>query len=266
MADGAIISISAVVWQKRAAEYWQAMGKNVRQGLNEEWPLLIRKIIDFTPPFKTKGQPGSSDLSIGRKAVAFDIYKTMKPFDPKGLTNKGLIRAVVNKDFAAFNAIASHAKAPWLINAKGIAFSPSVHTSRRNPRGRVLGPDVNNRVLGVAESKQLENYVASIQQRVGYAKSGWSAAYNLVADPEGRQLPAYVQRQGVGGGEVVDDRKNETNPSITAINGTPWAIRKDEGERIKADAYFSRAQAIRSKMIAMARLSRQQSQLNGHAA
>ncbi len=266
MADGVVMSISTELWQKRAGEYWQAMGKNVRQGLNEEWPLLIRKIIDFTPPFKTKGLPGSSDLSIGRKAVAFDIYKTMKPFDPKGLTNKGLIRAIVNKDFAAFDAIAAHAKAPWLINAKGIAFSPSVHTSRRNPRGRVVGPNLNNRVLGTDGSTQLNAYVASIQKRVGYAKSGWSAAYNLVADPEGRGLPAYVQRQGMSGGEVVDDRNNETNPSVTAINTTPWAVRKDEGERIKADAYFSRAQAIRSKMIAMTRLAREQAKFAGHAA
>ncbi len=266
MADAAVISISTQVWQQRAAAYWQNIGKTVRQGLNEEWPLLIRKIIDFTPPFKTKGFPGSSDLSIGRKAVAFDIYKTMKPFDPKGLTNAGLKRAVLRQDFVAFNAIAANAKAPWLRNAKGVYFEPAMHLMRRNPRGRVQGPDLNNRVLGISDSAALKRYVASVQDRVGYAKSGWSAAYNLVRDPEGASLPAYVQKQGTRGGTVIDDRENPENPSVTAINGTPWAIRKDEGERIKADAYFSRAQAIRSKMIAMARLARQQSGFSGGAA
>ncbi len=265
MADGATISVSAEVWGKKLALYMLLLKKNLGQALSEEWPLLMRKIIDFTPPFKTKGQPGASDLSVGRKAVAFDIYKVMRPFNPKAIRSEGLLRAVQRKDFVAYAAIASHSKDPRMATSRPVHFEPAFHLMNRNPRGRVVGRDRNQVVLG-SDAGDLKRYVSAVQQRVGYAKSGWAKAYNLVNDPEGRSLPAYVQRQGTRGGEVVDDRANETNPSITAINGTPWAIRKDEGERIKADAYFSRGKAIQSKIVTFLRLSRTQAGLQGSEA
>jgi len=256
MATGATISISTVVWQKKVAEYAAATGLNMREALNEEWPLLLRKVMDFTPPFKTKGRPGASDLSVGRAAVAFDIYKTMRPFDPKDIRSKSLKKIVETRNIAAFNAFAAKSKNPILRGATAVAFSKNEHLRQRNARGRVMGKSRNRVVLG-SDVAQLKKYVADVQDRVGYAKGGWWKALQLV----GGRAPGYVTKFGGKGGDVRDDRNDPDNPSLTAINRTPWAVRKDEGERILADAKASRINAIISKMRTKERLARKQAKL-----
>jgi hypothetical protein len=257
MADAAFVTISTVVWQRKIAEYAAATGKNMREALNEEWPLLMRKIMDFTPPFKTKGKPGASDLSVGRAAVAFDIYKTMRPFDPKEIRSRSLAKIVREKNIAGFNAFAAKAKSPLLNGAKAVQFSPNVHLSQRDRRGRVRGRSRNQVVLG-SDVKLLKRYVAEMQGRVGDAKAGWLPGLELV----GGKAPAYVSsKRGWGGGAVVDDRNDPESPSITAINRTSWAVRKDEGERIMADARASRINAIESKIKTKLRLAAQAAKL-----
>lgn len=256
MPDEATITISTVVWQKKLADYVAATGKTMREALDEEWPLLLRKVMDFTPPFKTKGRPGVSDLSVGRAAVAFDIYKTMRPFDPQQIRSKSLKRIVEQKDIAAFNALAARSKSPILQGATAIAFSKNEHLRQRNARGRVPGRDRNRVVLG-SDVAALKRYVAEVQSRVGFAKSGWLKALQKV----GGTAPSYVTRQGTAGGDVIDDRNNPDSPSIEAINRTPWAVRKDEGSRIISDARASRINAIISKIKTKERLARKAAKL-----
>lgn len=270
MADGFVISISSEVWQKRVIEYVAATGKNVVQALDEEWPLLIRKVIEFTPPFKTRAAVTStgasfsaSDYSVGRSAVASDIYKTMRPFDPGTVKTKGMERIIRMKDIAAFNIVAERSnKSPLMAGSQAIEFSPQVHLGQRNSRGRVTGRDRPKVVIGT-DAVLLKRYVKSVQAHVGWARSGWAAAYNLVRAPDGYSLPNWVTRQGEGGGGVIDERGDENYPSITARNWTSWAVRKDEGERIKADAYASRITAIKAKIITYMRLSRKQAGFEG---
>lgn len=248
------ISVSDQVWVKWLATFTAACGKNFREVLYEEWPLLIRKIMDFTPPFATRASRGegkafansASDLSVGRKAVAFDIYKTMRPFDPADIRSPRLKQIVERKDVVAFNAFAQNAGGK-LAGVEARPFDPGLHLRARDRRGRVPGRDRRIVVLG-SDVSLLNKYVADVQKRVGYAKSGWLAALNLV----GGDAPAYVTQKGTGGGEVIDDHANEENPSITAINRTPWAVRKDEGDRILADAKASRINAIIAKTRAAA--------------
>lgn len=256
MAEEGTVSISVEVWEKKLALYMAATGKNMREALYEEWPFLIRKIMDFTPPFKSGGRRGASDLSVGRGAVARDIYKTMRPFDPAQIRTRQLRRAVENRDAAAFNIIASRSKGR-MKGDTAIAFSPNVHLSQRDARGRVMGRDRKKVVLG-SDAGLLKKYVGEVQKRVGYAKSGWLKALLLV----GGEAPGYVMAKGMGGGDVIDDHANDDYPSITAINRTPWAVRKDEGDRIKADAYASRAQAIHSKVMQRIGLARKEAGFN----
>lgn len=244
------VSVSDEVWVKWLANFSAACGKNVREVLYEEWPLLIRKVIDFTPPFATRASRGegktfansASDLSVGRKAVAFDIYKTMRPFNPAEVRSPELKKIVDRKDVVAFNAFARNSKSSKLAGVEALPFDPGLHLRARDARGRVPGRDRQIVVLG-SDVALLNKYVATVQGRVGYAKSGWLAALQLV----GGDAPAYVTKQGTGAGEVIDDHANEDNPSITAINRSPWAVRKDEGERILADAKASRINAIITK-------------------
>ncbi len=249
MAAGATISISDVVWQKKIAEYAAKTGLNMREALYEEWPLLIRKVMDFTPPFETGGRKGGTDQAIGRAAVASDIYKTMNVFNPAARTRQ-LERIIEKKDIAAFNIVAARSRSPYMKGKTAVAFSPEVHLSQRNRRGRV-GRDTKQVVLG-SDVGLLKKYVAEVQNRVGYAKSGWLKALLLV----GGTAPNYVTKKGTSGGDVIDDHADEENPSITAINRTPWAVRKDEGDRILSSAKASRIQAIISKIRTKERLAR----------
>ena len=72
----------------------------------------------------------------------------------------------------------------------------------------------------------------------------------------GRAAPSFVERNGTAGGTVIDDRKDPLAPSITAINRTPWAARRDEGIRIINDAMSSRVISIVTKVKTKIRLAR----------
>jgi hypothetical protein len=255
-----VITISDEVWQKRVVEWMAATGKNLRSALDEEWPLLMKKVIQFTPPFKTAGAPGSSDLSVGRAAVRNDIEKTMRPFDPANIRSKRLQAVVEDRDFRAFNIIASRSKDSRLAGSVAAPFDPAFHLNARDARGRVKQKRKPVVMLG-GDAARLQSYITSVQDRVGWAKSGWAAAFNLVKDPEGWSLPAYVEKQGTSGGLVIDERDAE-DPSLTAINRTSWSIRKEEGERIKADALFSRIVSITSKIRTYMRLAAKEAGLD----
>lgn len=244
MAEEPLVSVSDDVWVKWLAAFLKATDKNIREGLYEEWPLLMRKVMDFTPPFKTKSQPGPSDFSVGRKATAFDIYKVMRPFNPAAKT-KALEKVLETKDVEAYNAIAMRSHDPRMQGTTAVAFSPALHKQARDWRGRVPGRDRRQVVLG-SDVGLLKKYVAAEQGNVGIAKAGWWPALALV----GGDAPNYVTRHGFKFGEVIDDHANEENPSITAINRTPWAIRKDEGDRILSDAKASRIESIIAKVKA----------------
>lgn len=253
-----VISISTDVWEQRLVRLSSQLGIEFREALYGEWPFLIRKVMDFTPPFKTRAavksagtSSSASDLSVGRKAVAFDIYKTMRPFNPAAKT-PGLEKVLDRRDVATFNLIASRSKDPRMANVTAVPFDPNLHLAARDRRGRVKGRSRNKVVLG-SDVGLLKQYVSKVQSRVGYAKSGWLKALLLV----GGEAPGYVTKQGTSGGDVIDDHANPEYPSITAINRTPWAVRKDEGDRILADAYASRAAAIDAKIRTAIRLADQ---------
>lgn len=251
MADAPLISINIENWKKRLGAYAAESGKNMREALYEEWPFLMEKIISFTPP-KT--------LAQGRAATGRDIEKTMRPFDPSSIRMRGIREIVAKKDIQAFNIVAARSKRAPLQNARAVGFSLEVHTSQRNALGRV-GRDLNQVVLGT-DASLLKKYKKSVQDRVGWAKAGWLKAYALVG---GTNAPSFVTRHGMGGGDVIDNHASETDPSITAINRTPWAVRKDEGQRIIRSAYFSRSQALMGKILTKLKLAKRDAQFGSAA-
>lgn len=234
------LTVSTYQWDKNLAILAEVLGKNMKEVINEEFPFLVGKIIDFTPP---------NTLAQGRQAVATDISKVMRPFNPADIKTEGIREIVQRQDIAAFNIVASRAKAGPMMGARAIPFDPAFHITQRTQRGRVGGHDRNQVVLG-ADASLLKKYIKAVQDRVGYAKSGWLAALHLV----GGTAANYIERQGQGGGAAVDNRADE-NPSITAINHTPWAERRDEGERIVRSAFASRANAIFTKARTKLRLA-----------
>ena len=265
------ITITTELWTKRLAQYSKELKISLREALNEEWPLFIRLIMDLTPPTTAYGgggefskqAAGRSAYAIGRHAVSRDIEKTMRPFDPTNIRDKGILRAVERMDMAAFDIIASRCKSGPLQGARAIAFDPSVHTSQMNSRGQVAGRDQNRVVLG-SDAKRLRAYITVRQEAVGTAKDGWGAAYNLVAGSDNPPLPDWVARHYETSGTVIDGRDDD-NPSVTAINRSPWAGRQDEAARVVGDAQLSRAQAIFTKMRTKLKLAKQTAEFAGTA-
>ena len=130
--------------------------------------------------------------------------------------------------------------------------------------GQVPGKGQNRIVLG-ADAKRLRAYITVRQEAVGTAKDGWGKAYNLVAGPDSPPLPDWVARHYETSGTVIDGR-NDESPSVTAINRSPWAGRKDEAARIVGDAQLSRANAIFTKMRTKLKLARQAAEFAGQTA
>jgi hypothetical protein len=175
----------------------------------------------------------------------------MRPFNPAARDPR-LEKIVTQQNIDAYNVIAARSKNPDMHGTKAVHFNAALHLTARDRRGRVKG-DRRQVVLG-SDVGLLKNYVQKVQNQVGFAKSGWLKAMLLV----GGTAPAYVTKHGTGGGDVLDNHADEENPSITAINRTPWAVRQDEGQRILADARASRVEAIISKVRTRARLADQQ--------
>lgn len=238
------VEIDDSLWVSKLAKYSAFFKKNMQEALTEEWPLLMDLIVRLTPP-KT--------LAQGRLAVSQDIRKTMRPFDPAAIRSAGIQEIVQKQDIEAYNIVAARVKSGPMAGTKAVSFSPEVHTSQRSRRGRV-GRDSKQVVLG-ADARSLKRYIKDVQGRVGWAKAGWLAALRLVG---GKPAPAFVEKHGAGGGAVIDDRQNPDDPSITAINRTPWAARRDEAIRIIGDAKSSRAISIEGKIKTKLRLARQQ--------
>lgn len=250
MADEVVFTIDTARWGAAVQVYAERTGIGIREALDEEWPLLISKIIDFTPP---------NTLAQGRAAVASDIRNIMRPFDPIGpFRTEGLREIVEKKDIAGFNILAARDHGGLMSGKRAVAFDPLVHTSQRNKYGRVTRKS-GDVVLG-SDAKLLKQYVKNIQDRVGWAKAGWLRALALVGAID--RAPAYVSRHDMSGGDVIDDRANEDDPSITAINHTPWANRQDEGGRIIVSANESRRSAIISKIRTKLRLAAQAAKFN----
>lgn len=265
MPDGIEVEYATEVWSRKLSAYIAAMGNTLIEGLDEEWPLLMRQVINYTPPFQSGGAAGASDYSVGRAAVARDVYKTMVPFDPAEVRSKALADVIRKKDYTAFNIVAERASGR-MKGAYAVAFDPTIHTRQRNPTtGRVEGKTTPFTMIG-SDASLLNKYVRDQQSHVGYARSGWAAAYNLVRDPEGYSLPQWVTKHGEQAGGVIDDRGNVDEPSITGRNWSPWAARPGETERITSAAYGQRALLIVAKMATKARLAATQAEIETVAA
>lgn len=246
MAEGIQIDVNDALWAQKLAAYTILFPQKMSEALHEEFPLLVEAIMKLTPP-KT--------LAQGRAAVGRDIQKVMRSFDPASVRSPGIAKIVAKRDIEAFNLVASKVKSGPMAGARAIPFSPEAHTSQRSRRGRIEGKDRNQVVLG-SDAGLLKRYIKSVRDRVGYAKSGWLAALYLVG---GRVAPSWVTRHGTTGGAVIDQRGEAM--SITAINRTPWAVRKDEAMRIISDAKSSRAVSIENKIKTKLRLARQEAKL-----
>lgn len=229
----------SIVQKKWDAQFRQlvAFGRSLgKDFVTPQFRLWLEAIIRLTPP-KSKSQ--------GTMAVRRDIYRAVQPFNVSDFRNKRLEKIVRQRDYAAFDAFARNIRGnDKLKNVRGAPFDPRLHQDKRDNRGRVRSEAKPWFLLGRADRGALRKYLRKKTGNVGIAAAGWLRALHLLGGRESQ----FVERHGEGFGSVIDDRANVTNPSVTAINRTPWARRKDEAQRIITNAQAGRIGAMRTHL------------------
>ena len=245
MSDAPLVSINTAIWSQKIVEFAKIKGITVADAIREEFRFTLKRVIRLTPP-DTRKQ--------GEGAVKRDIRRAMRSFEPSNYRSESLRKVVLNRDVAAFNIIAARVKSGPMAGVTAVRMTTDVHMKARDRRGRVT-KDLKQVVLG-RDSVLLQKYIAENVGWVGVAKAGWLPAYEATG---GDDAQGWISRHRPAG--AVIDKLAETSPSITAINRTPWAVRKDEGQRIIANAFTSRAKDIATKIKAAIRLAKEKAQL-----
>lgn len=195
--------------------------------LKSEAAKFVRQAVRFTPP-KT--------LAQGRKAIARDIDRAVTTIDPAKARSERMRKVVEAQDYAAMLAILqkSNKGKAWRVEK----FSPSLHRSVRDRRGRVrrqqkvLTPDI----------QQVKKYVAATQKQAGYARSGWVPAMRSLNLP----VASWMGRHSTGKAGAVENNLTAANPSITMHHHSS----KIPGyARIVDSALKSRAQAVNTLIM-----------------
>jgi hypothetical protein len=105
------------------------------------------------------------------------------------------------------------------VNPDVIAFDyGAMHQRMRNARG---GISARKSGVVVTDGAALKRYMATIVQRVGWAKSGWTAAARQIPDAKGLGgLPKWMRLQAPGRGV---NRTQGTDPHIILYNQVGYA-------------------------------------------
>jgi hypothetical protein len=212
--------------------------------LREEAGQFVRQVVRFLPP-KTFAQ--------GRQAVRRDILRAINSLpdgistDPKkkgkNITNPAIRAVLLSGDLSAIRAMM--ARIPGFSRHDVRAFSPELHRSRRNRRGNVSKNAVPAYIAGRSAKSLLNNYIHTIQLRVGFLKSGYMPAARRL----GVSLPAFVRRHPNLGQGQIDIRLN-TGP-VQEVVITNRAGRYPDHIRVVHDALRSRQQAMATKILRM---------------
>lgn len=182
--------------------------------LREEMRLLLRDIVNLTPPTKSpkSDQVKRSAKQRGDNAVEADLSRVATPLDWRNIENPRLAEAVYRRNQTVMLAIMKNMKqyrnASILANGDAIRSS---HLQNRNRYGRVRRKVLNQ----VAFLTDWQRYTRTVKSRVGFARAGWLRAAEAVGLP----MPNWVRRHAGyarGGFQAPTPGKLE----IVATNGS----------------------------------------------
>lgn len=236
------LQVNSAKWRVALERLRNVTRQNMRAFMTEQFRLLLEQIMAFTPP---------KDRTQGRKRVVADIARVFRPVDTKETKNARLKEIIASGDYRAFEAVARAAKNGW----QARPFDPAVVAAARDNRGRVRRGSRSSFVLGRRDTAALKKFVARKQANVGLARSGWLVALWAV----GGRAPSWIINQLQRGQSAVIDRRNAEKPELWAINRTPWANRRDEGQRIISEAMKSRTNRLATALRVQLRLAAKQS-------
>lgn len=188
---------------------------------------LNAEMIRVTPP---------RSLAQGRAAVARDINRAILGLDPEKLVNPRFRDLVKTYQVDAVRAILRHTESGRLANYQLVRFTPVIHTSARDSRGRVR----STKLRFTADYREHQSYVKQVQGRVGSTKAWWGPSARKV----GNSIPGWIGRHDVPGVAVVDNLDDSKHPRIVMIN---------QGKGISAVSAAIISAAIRRRTVAMTR-------------
>lgn len=166
--------------------------------LIQQAKLFTRDVLKLTPPFHSKGAKGvisqsfAFQRSVGKKAVARDIYRLFQPLG-KWMHENIRFSAIADKGLAkrikSYKAKREYHKLERVLRdhgkIRGIVDEPTeqLHNSRRTRVGRVRKNEIP---YLVTRASRITAYIKDKQEHVGKFKSGWvkSATATGVKVPE----------------------------------------------------------------------------------
>lgn len=164
------------------------LNANGRELLKEEMRLLLRDILQFTPPTRS---PKGDDVKQtarqrGQTAIENDMRRVATPLFWKEIEIPELAEAVYRRDLPRIQAIIKNI--PTFRNKTvfaSVADIQAEHLRRRNSYGRVRG-----RSNAVALGNDWAKYTRTLKSRVGWTRAGWWKAAQALGVP----LPKWVTR------------------------------------------------------------------------
>ncbi|MCZ7641369.1 MAG: hypothetical protein M5U12_38105 [Verrucomicrobia bacterium] len=202
------------------SRYVVALGKDARQAVRHQSMLLGRRLIQYTPP-ATRAQ--------GRKAVARDIQRAVTPLRVADFESRGIRKLIRERAYSALEAVLAKFKSGPFARFFVKPFSPELHTSKRDSRGRVR----KSAKVATPDATEVRDYIRQVQERVGRGKAGWVKAVTQL----GGSVPEWMARHAGTGS--VEDRTQSVAPYVRMLNRSEWAA-DPEVNRVLSQAFRSR--------------------------
>ncbi len=210
MSDGLLefkFLVDTAQFDRATLRYVQDLGLSFPEAVRRSARLLNAELLRFTPP-KTQAQ--------GRAAVARDIGRAMWLLDPKKIHNPILAAAVRDEEFdvvqAFINSLRRRGAGGALAKHELRHFSPGLHQSARNNRGRVTS---RKRIM-VIEGGEYKRYVKDVQGHVGALKFGWAISGRRLGVSIPNWVLGHSERQG-----SYEEANSSTDPKIVMTNKAP---------------------------------------------
>ncbi len=224
----ATIDIEYQNYANALGEFIRERGTLLPKALRGEGRLLATRLVRYTPP-KT--------LSQGRKAVARDIQRAVRPLRAADFTSPRIRKLIRQRDYARLEAV--FARFPQGSDLHGVSVVepkfPQMHEDARSSRGRVLR--FQGRVTPDAD--KVRDYIRAVQDRVGRGRSGWAVALMAL----GGKPSGWIVRHAVRDTGTFEDRV-DAQGYIRMENRSEWAEAGDE-DRIVANAIRARTRNVR---------------------
>lgn len=197
------ISAESAAFSQAVTRYILELGKDARGAVRKQSELLGKRLVQFTPA-KTRAQ--------GRKVVDRDIRRAVNPLRPADFKSPVIRKLIRERNLPALEAIFARFDG-GMAGYKVRAFSPELHTSKRDRRGRVTRPAK----VVTPDAGLVRDYIREVQKRVGRGKGGWVRTITTM----GGTVPAWLQPHQVTG--TVEDLIESPNPTVRMKNHSEWA-------------------------------------------